>query len=190
MDRLEGTENMAFEKFLAQQKTTILKKWFQLVLETYPPETARLLKHEPNQFANPVGHTTFHGMEGLLDELLLEGGPERLTPFLDKIIRIRAIQDFSASRAVGFVFFLKKIVREELENEAWKEVVSSGEVTAFETKIDELALLAFNVYMECREKLYEIRINEVKNMSHRLLQRANLIAEIPESKPGPKDGNA
>jgi hypothetical protein len=38
--------------------------------------------------------------------------------------------------------------------------------------------------------LYELRVNEVKNRSFRLLQRANLLAEIPESERGSGDSDA
>jgi hypothetical protein len=50
----------------------------------------------------------------------------------------------------------------------------------FESKIDDLALLSFDIYMKCREKIYELKSNEVRNMTFRLLQRANLICEIQD----------
>jgi hypothetical protein len=55
---------------------------------------------------------------------------------------------------------------------------------AFDSKVDHLALLAMDVYSQCREKLYEVRVGEVKNRSFRLLQRANLLVEIPEMESG------
>jgi len=33
------------------------------------------------------------------------------------------------------------------------------------------------VYMKCREKIYEIKANEARNMTFRLLQQAKLIAD-------------
>ena len=41
-------------------------------------------------------------------------------------------------------------------------------------------MLSFDIYMNHREKIFEIRLNEIKNMTSRLLKRANLIYEIPE----------
>jgi hypothetical protein len=46
-----------------------------------------------------------------------------------------------------------------------------------EGKIDEMALISFNIYMECREKLYQLRVDEIKNRTARLLQRADFIWE-------------
>jgi len=56
----------------------------------------------------------------------------------------------------------------------------SGELQAFENRIDNIALLAFDIRSQCRQKIYEIRVNEVKNQLSRLLKRANLTSEIPE----------
>jgi len=179
---------MDLEKFLTQNKSSILKKWFNSILDTYPAETANMLKKEKNQFANPVGSTIYQGMDGLYQELIKGIDPETISPFLDRIIRIRAIQDFSPSRAIAFVFTLKDLVRAQMEGaDTRQDALSTSDMALFETRIDQLALIAFDIYMQCREQLYEIRVDEVKNRSHRLLQRANLLAEIPEQEPESKD---
>lgn len=184
---LGSSSYMDLEKFLTQKKASILKKWFDSIIDTYPAETAKILKREKNQFANPVGHTIYHGMEALYQELIQGINPETISPFLDKIVRIRAIQDFAPSRAIAFVFTLKTVVRSEMEEvEAPEERLSADDLLSFDARIDHLALLAFDVYMQCREQLYELRVNEVKNRTHRLLQRANLIAEIPDVEPESK----
>jgi hypothetical protein len=174
---------MNLNSFLAQQRDTVIKKWFDCVVETYAPQTARLFKKESNQFANPVGHTLLHGIEAVYDEFLRGMDAEKLTPHLDRIIRIRAVQDFSPAQAISFVFFLKRIVRDEIQHHIHEDPIPSSEVMAFESRVDELALLAFNIFVQCRERLNEARLNELKNRTFRLLQRANLLAEIPEWEP-------
>lgn len=159
---------------LAQKKTVILTKWYQAVLETYPPETTKFLEEEKDQFANPVGYTIYEGIEGLYGELLKGFEAKKLYPFMDKIIRVRAVQDFSPSQAIAFIFLLKKVIREEVRDELQEGVLSCKELLQFESQIDDLAALAFEVYMQCREQLYEIRVKEIKNRVSRLLQRANL----------------
>jgi hypothetical protein len=185
---------MDLEKFLSQEKATIVERWLDLVLETYPPQTATLMKKETNQFANPVGYSTRHGLESIYEEFLGGLAPEKVNAVLDGIIRIRAVQDFTPSRAIGFVFSLKQVVRQLLEEAREKArkkgdagtepLVSAEEMEAFDSKVDHLALLAMDVYSQCREKLYEVRVGEVKNRSFRLLQRANLLVEIPEMESG------
>ncbi len=171
---------MNLDQLLLRKKGVILQQWITHVIETYPPETAKIMMRERNQFANPVGHHIQQGLTGLFDQLLQDkADPQKTASFLDRIIRIRAIQDFSPSQAMAFIFFIKQIVREIVRTET-QDAVSSEDILIFDSKVDELALLGFNVYMECREKLYEIRVDEIKNRTFRLLQRADLLAEIPE----------
>ncbi|KAF0122861.1 MAG: hypothetical protein FD151_574 [bacterium] len=169
--------------FLRQKKATILKRWFDMILETYPTDTSRFLKQEKNQFANPVGNTILQDIGYIYEELLHGRDPEKLSDFLDRIIKIRAIQDFSPAQAVVFVFYLKSAMREELGGEIRKDQLFE-ELLEFEHRIDKLALLAFNTYMKCREKVYEIRVAEVKNRVFSLLKRVNLIGEISEQELG------
>ena len=186
---------MDLEKFLSQEKATIVERWLEHVLETYSPQAATLMKKETNQFANPVGYSLRHGIESIWEEFLQGLEPEKVKPFLDSIIRIRAVQEFTPSQALQFVFGPKRIVRRLIEEARQKAVkknkkeeeflVSADQMETFDSKVDHLALLAFDVYSKCRETLYEVRLSEVKNRSFRLLQRANLLAEIPDSSPGP-----
>lgn len=169
------------EQMMVNKEAAIAKRWFEEVLETYPPETARIWKKEKDRFANPVGNTIHEGIVGLYRELSQGDSvdPGKVVPFLDKIVRIRAIQDFTASRAVEFVFFLKRLVREELKKENDENHVSSEALSVLDAKVDKVALLAFEIYVGCREQIYELRVNEVKNRTSRMLQRANLIVEDP-----------
>ena len=173
---------MKLETLLTQNRSSIVNGWLDQILATYPADTHKFFKKQKNQFANPVGSTFSEEIDRLYTELVQGLDSERTTPILDKIIRIRAVQDFSPSRAVGFIFPLKRLIREKLEAEI-RENGLSDELTMFESRIDDLALLAFEVYVRCREKLYEIKANETKNQVYRLLQRADLICEIPEWKP-------
>jgi len=37
-----------------------------------------------------------------------------------------------------------------------------ADLSILEARIDEMALLAFDVFMRCREQLYEIKVNEAR----------------------------
>jgi hypothetical protein len=74
---------------------------------------------------------------------------------------------------VGFIFLLKRAIGETLKNEICKESVMD-EWLKFQSRIDELALCAFDIYMGCREKICEIRINQAKaekEMAFRMMER-------------------
>jgi len=161
---------MALRSVLSQSKAAIVERWRQSVLESYPADAYRLFSQTKDRFCNPVGHAIGQGLEALYEGLLEGAGAERLSSALDEIVRIRAVQDFTPSQAVAFVFQLKKAVRSELGSRI-AEAPLAGEWEALESRIDELALLAFDVYMQCREKLHEIRANELKQQSFALWER-------------------
>jgi len=173
---------MRLNNLLAQRKTAIIKNWFTLAVETYPPDTASFLKRQKDPFANPVGRTISLGLETLFNELLKEMDHEIITSFLDPIIRIRAIQNFSPAQAVSFIFLLKKAIRENIKKEALEEQLFS-ELLLFESKIDKLALIAFNIYVQCKEKIYDLKANEMRNTTYKAFKRAGLVREMPVDEP-------
>jgi len=163
---------MTLEKFLPERKSAILEKWFDQILDTYPADTSAFLKKQKNRFANPVGHTIYEGIEKILDSLMQGADPEEVPPFLDNIIRVRAVQDFTPSQAISFIFSLKKIIRGELESDK-SVTVPYNELLDLESRIDALAMVSFDIFVKCREKLYDIKANELRNMTFRLVQKAN-----------------
>jgi len=173
---------MRLNNLLAQRKTAIIKYWFALAVETYPPDTASFLKKQKDPFANPVGRTISIGLDALFNELLKEMDNETITSFLDPIIRIRAIQNFSPAQAVSFIFLLKKAIRENIKKEVPEEQLFS-ELLLFESKIDQLAMIAFNLYMQCKEKIYDLKANEMRNSTYKAFKRAGLVREMPVDEP-------
>jgi hypothetical protein len=180
---------MKLSDLLEQKRSTILAKWFRLIVDTYPAETSRFLSKEKDRFANPVGHAISSGIEVVYDQLVHEMDSEKISSSLDGIIRIKAVQDSSPSQAISFLFQLKNLVREELGDEIRENQVLRGELLTLESKIDSLVLLSFDIFVNCREKIYEIKANQVKNSTFRLLERANLMSEIPDQETDLKDGN-
>ena len=173
---------MSLENLLSDKRSNIIKKWRAVIIETYPGDTQRFLRKEKDQFANPVGFVIGKEIERLYDELITGGEIEKISACLDSIIRVRAVQDFKPSQAVSFVLQLKDVIRKVLQGEAPLNGLS-GELQTLENRIDEIALLAFDIYSQCRQKIYEIRVNEVKNHLGKLLEMANLTIEIPELEP-------
>jgi hypothetical protein len=164
---------MEFEDLLLRNQSTILKRWFDLILETYPADTAALMRKDRNQFTNPVGSTIWQEIEVLYKGLLEGKNSEGFSASLNSILKIRSVQDFSPSNAVGFMFLLKKAMEETLKREIREEPIRE-EWLKFLSRIDELALRAFDIYMDCREKICEIRINQAKSekeMAFRMMER-------------------
>lgn len=148
-------------------------------MESYPFDTQNFLKKHKDRFENPVAYEIRQGIGGIYEALLYGMDRDKVSSFLDRIISIRAIQDFLPSGAIAFIFLLKKAMRETLEKE-FRENGISEELVEREFRIDGLALLCFDIYMKRREKLYEIRINDVKSRASGLLRRACLTSELEE----------
>ncbi len=180
---------MKLYNLLSEKKSAILNRWYDAVLDTYPSDTSGFLKGQKNPFLNPVGSTIFQGIENLFEELLCENNSpipslvkgsegglsgERASLFLDNIIRIRAVQEFTPSQSVAFVLLLKNAIREELKSELVERQLLE-ELLFFESKIDDMALLSFDIYMKCREKLFQLKVNELQSWTFRKLQRADEI---------------
>lgn len=163
-------------KIIEHKKSAIIKKWFDLTALTYAPDTAEFLKRNKDQFANPVGATMLNGLKGLLDQLIHSMDPETLTSHLDPIIRIRAAQNFTPAQATAFILSLKKVLREALTKEL-RDSRFAAELIAFESKIDQLCLMAFDIYMQCRETIFQISANETRNRTFRAFERAGLISD-------------
>jgi hypothetical protein len=173
---------MNLKHLLKEKRSSIIKKWCNAVLATYPEQSQKFLRKQKDAIANPIGSTIFQGLESIYDEFLNNPESDEISLFLDDIVRVRAIQEFSSSQAVSFIFELKAIVREELKAEVGQEGLYE-ELVLFESDIDGLAMRCFDIYTRCREKIFEIRVNEVRTQSARLLKMAGLVCEIPD-KPG------
>ncbi|PIX26133.1 MAG: hypothetical protein COZ69_01380, partial [Deltaproteobacteria bacterium CG_4_8_14_3_um_filter_45_9] len=148
---------LMIQDLLKKNKAAILERWFHLILETYPANTAAMMRKDKNQFTNPVGTTLSREIEVLFKNLCEGSQNEKCQSSLDSILKIRSVQDFSPSKAVGFIFLLKRAIGETLKNEMCKGAVMD-EWLEFQSKIDDLALQAFDIYMDCREKICEIRV--------------------------------
>lgn len=174
---------MAVLDLLREQRSTLKEKWRDSIFRTYPLDTVGFLRSTGNEFTNPVGHRTTHAINGIIDELLAETmDMDVVKEYIDDIVRIRAIQGFTPAGAVGVFFLLKALVREVLLKKL-KEAAVASELLLFETKLDSLALVAFDIYGQCRETLFEQRVLEVKNSQRALLRKARLLCDMPAEEP-------
>jgi hypothetical protein len=146
---------------LVGKRDLILKSWRNRILETYPLDVSKFLKGEKDRFHNPVGEAIRQDTEIIFDHLVSEKGFDESDQFPRHLIKIRAVQDFSASDAVKFMIQLKSVIREQLKDEIARQ---PDEYIELETRIDDLILAAFDVYMGCRQAIHDIKVGEVKRM--------------------------
>jgi hypothetical protein len=141
-----------------------------MVFGSYPEEAVRFFRSEKDAFRNPVGHSLLRSTETLYDGVALGKEAALVPDALEGVVRLRAVQELSASEAVGFVFSLKRAVRDEvreagLEGELWPALAVLDE------RVDALAAAAFDLYGRSRERVYRIRVDELRREMASLLRQ-------------------
>jgi hypothetical protein len=163
---------------IIKQRSTIISQWFDSAIQAYAADTASFIKSQKDPFANPVGSHTRKSVEALFDQLTGDMDAGVITSSLDPIMRIRAVQNLTPSRATAFIFSLKKTLRDIFG----KDLQGTGldrQLLELEARIDRLGLAAFDQYMACREKIYELKANETRNLTFKAFERAGLISKDP-----------
>ncbi len=172
---------MTFESMLAARKAELSEKWAELVLKTYPKETQKVWSRQKDRFQNPVGAAIIEATGELIGHLIEWQDAGRIAVSLDRLIRIRAVQDFTPSQAISFVFLLKKLLRDEFF-QPMKKNGTLDELLKFEAKVDNLAMMSFDIYCKSREEVFRFRVEEVKRAQSSLLRKAGLVADVTVDK--------
>jgi RsbT co-antagonist protein rsbRD N-terminal domain len=152
----------------SERKQAVAQEWLTLTLQTYPSQSMRFLVHETDCFRNPVGQIFKDGIPLLVDELFGDMDSARVRQTLEDIVRVRAVQNFSARETVGFVFLLKGIFHRELS-------ADGGTRLELDRRVDEMALVAFDLYAQCRAKISDIQVSEAR---HRVALLQRMYSEV------------
>jgi len=165
---------MGLTDSIAARSEELARKWADLVLGTYPEQTQVVWRKNRDQFTNPVGDAILQSTSKLIPLLLTWNDAEAVAKALDQIVKIRAVQDFTPGQALSFVFLLKKLLRQEFT----AELSARGaleELLRFETRVDNLAVIAFDLYVASRDQIARMRVEEVKRAHKNIVRRANLM---------------
>lgn len=162
--------------FLNSKRKAIVDRWMDLALQVYPEDSARFMRQEKDRFGNPVGRITREALETVFEGLVTGRTTGEMRESLDEMLRLRAVQDLPPSQAVGFVFLLKRAIRELLD-EVEADRAPPAALSALDSAIDRLGLEAFDLFMECREKIYDLRAREIRRRTASLLARVERDAE-------------
>ncbi len=171
---------MELVQLLNTHRSEVIKRWFDFVVKTYPADSSRFLVNVKDPFANPVGATTLKSLEDVFDALVSGKTRNEIVPLLDPVIRIRAVQEFIPSGSVAFVFHVKNLVRDLLEKEIKAGDISRSDLEQFDARVDGLCLIAFDIYMNCREQIFKFRAEHVKSRTLKLLEKADILCEVPD----------
>jgi len=130
----------------------IAERWLESTVASYPAKVQPFLAAEQDPFRNPVGSTLRRSLAAIVRESLGAMDMQALSVAVDELIRLRAVQDFTPREALRFIFDLRTAAAE-----------SGVAVPAdFPSRVDEIALLAFDKYMACREQIFDLRTRELR----------------------------
>ncbi len=157
-------------ELLRRKRSRILADWTEIIFRNYPEQTATFMREQKDRFNNPVGYAVSREVPRFLD-LLIEGAePGESAAAIDRFLQIRSVQESRASLALSFIFELKQVIRAQTAGDPrYLE-----ELDRLDTAIDRIGLAACDIYQGYREKILEIKANEIRNRSKLLLERMNM----------------
>ncbi len=179
---------MSHEHVPVERRTQVIDKWLSAVFAMYPFETVGFMRTREDRFANPVGHAIRQAAQALYDAVTgADVERERIDAALAAFVRVRAVQDLRPDQAVGALFLLKPVLREHFLVDA---LAAGGfqDYLEMESRVDTLALMAFNLYVADREVVYAERVAEQRRSTAQLrrwAERHGLIAPEGPTPPSP-----
>jgi hypothetical protein len=150
------------------------EEWLACTIGTYPEQTRRLLREGRDSFRNPVGHTLDASLRGLTEELFGGFDRARVTAWLDAVVHLRAVQDFSPADAVGFVALARHAANRVSGHGS--PGLGPGALDVLGARTDEMVVIAADLLSRCREEMRAIGARA----AHRrlfVLERAHARAE-------------
>lgn len=167
--------------FLLEKRPAILAGWLESILEAYPEGSRDFFRNKGDSFSNPIGSTLRQGIEKLYQEILHPTDAAISGSLLGPIIRIRALENLLPSQAIGFIPLLKEIIKEGLEGR-FLESPYFREWLILSDTIDRLTLQAFDIYMECREKVHQLKVKELKSAMGKIREERGPKGRPPEDR--------
>ena len=179
---------MDIKAFCAGKGEIVTAQWVERFFASYPIDSTGFMRTRRDRFANPVGEVTRNSAATLFGAVIGQDvDAEVVKTALHDLVWIRAVQDMAPSQAVGALVLLKNILRKEILPECLKpQNAGSGMLEGYlemESRVDTLCLLALDMYAEARERVFRVRIEDVKQSQSQVIRLAGLKRERTEALP-------
>ncbi|MDU9050072.1 MAG: RsbRD N-terminal domain-containing protein [Candidatus Electrothrix sp. Rat3] len=165
-------------EFLQKKEKKILDIWVERTLDSYT--SSDFFKQAKDQFANPVGANIRAGLTKIFQLILAEAEHQDFAEPLDQVIRIRAVQEFTPAQAIAPILELKWVIRQVFSTDE-KGRALLAELAPFDRDVDRITLMSFDMYMNCRDRLHQARIRELKSGSYILTDSSCASAAVREN---------
>ena len=167
---------MKLQELLKKNRESLIADWEDIILGEYAPETFRIFKKQKNRFANPIGHKVSHGVAELFDVICDESDKEVDTPALNEMLKVRALQPITAAEALFFLFDIKLLVEKICQKQGMDKLYK--EFLVFCTRVDATAIAMFDIFTNCRQRVYQVRLNEYRTKRSIIIDNAVCSSQI------------
>lgn len=175
--------NSSGNDIVSSRKDRWTAEWFNAVISSYPEESARFFRDTRDPFANPVGAALKKGITDLFEVIRADTfDRDAAHAALEPMIRVRAIQEFTPSEALGFITAIKTIMENDSEAAA-RSGAGAEKLQRMAENADKALLTAFDIYMECKKHVYGLRARQARDSVRQLLIKKELISELPDIDP-------
>ena len=162
---------LAISEFIRNNLDDLTGNWLDAIVGTYSDEAAGFIKGKQDRIQNPMGYAIKEMVESVLGCLASGCDDRELESAMYPVIQMRAVQGFSPSEAVSFILLLRDSVSGlARKNEAFPEIMLE-----FDEAVIGLMSRAFDIYSGCREKLSEIKQEELKRNLYMLLRKSDMV---------------
>jgi len=177
---------MTLRDLIEPNKDEIVEQWLAKGLEVYSADARKFFQKKNNRFVNPVGDTLRRGVGAFVDGLIGDEPPAALCSHLEEIVQIRSVQQMPPSEALGFVMRLKEVVRDVSTKKRKSPPELEKNLAGLASKIDATSLQLFDLYIKYRERLFDIRVNDVKRQVSHLLKRTSFFINDTDQDSSPE----
>lgn len=176
---------MLFIEKAKADKNILLQKWIDMFFSAYPLGSSGFVRTSKDKFTNPIGFVTQVSLEILYDAVLGDDvSPTKVNDALIELVQLRAIQAMTPSKAVGPLGQIKMLLKQDVLLACMKENNDSKNLKKLfddyfivDARIDALLLMALDLYASKREKVCNLRIEEIHRNQSQVVRWAKLREE-------------
>jgi len=157
---------MGSGNLVAARAGELVEAWLGRMREQFPPPSRGFLGREGDPFENPVGAAMREAATAVIGYLAGRRDLDSLASPLDRLCRIRAVQEPRAERSLSFLLDLKELLASELGTAG----APPGILRELEVRVDRVLLRAFSYWAEARERIYRVRVQAERRRTASLLR--------------------
>ncbi len=169
---------MGIIEYLKMNESAVVEQWEKYIIDNYPKDSSKFLIGNKNQFDNPIGYTIRTEIPVIFKAILNNEFDDNFVNSLENFIRIRAIQNYSVEEANSFLKYVKVLIENYVKTNFNSEIFD--EYLELNGRLEKVLHKSFESYLKMKQKLMEIKLDEVKRKNQRMVDRLSKKYGIEE----------